>query len=182
MFRLTFRRNDTDDDPAAWTARVRNAVPDSMLVAAYLEGAVLDIYLDGVADADVDNAMNAIADALGLGEWRVYRIVPLTHTEARSSLPVPTTALARMHPGQIVAVTVSPDGWKVSVKVRHAQYERVDRVDRAETDDAVELGAWVGSEEDDPRADFATLGQLFSDVTVELDRPLAGRPIVYDNG
>jgi hypothetical protein len=181
MFRLTFRRPDGDDDIDAWSARVRNAVPPSMFVAAYLEATTIEIYVD--LEGNVEGAVGDIGEALGLDECRVCSVAPLV--AGAGSGPSPSVASARptrTHPGRIVNVSASGDARKLFVKVRHAHYEFVARVECVEGDATVALTAWVGSDDDDPRADYATLAQAFSDVTVELERPLGPRAIVYETG
>ena len=179
MIRLTFRHDEDDGDAAAWGARVRSAVPEALFVAAYLDTTTLEIYVEPDADADV---IHAIVETLELGQCRACRVVSLKATEVARTATLLETRVAKPHGGRIVGVNSSPDGWKLAVKVRHAQYECVDRVEHVETGDTVELAAWVRSDDDDPRTEFATLIHVFSDVTLELDRPLAGRRIVYDRG
>jgi len=183
MYRLTFALDARDDDPAAWAERVRGAVPRRMhLVAAYLDATSLVAYVDISNETDAADAFHEISETLdlpGCDLTHVLAIDPAFSALSRNVAPRRPAANARE--GRIVSVEVSPDGRKVSARVRHAQYEYVDRVEAIESSDSVRLVAWVASAHDDPRADYVTLAHTFTDVLADLDAPLGGRRIDYDN-
>jgi hypothetical protein len=186
MLRLTLRIDGGTDggiDAARWAARLRGATPADMhLVAAFLGDAILDIYIEPDADANVDAAIDRIVTALGASSCRASSVVALpVEAAATPTEVVPATQLTSVHRGEIVGFTVSTDCRDLTVKVRHRHYEAIDRLDITETDHHIHVTAWVGSSPDDPRGDYATFADTFTAVPAALRQPVGTRRISYDS-
>jgi hypothetical protein len=183
MLRLTIRHDDGSADASQWAARLRDATRNDMrVVAAFLDRKRLDIFFQPDVDTNVDAAIDRIVAKLGVSDYRASRVVELSVDTADTQIAaVATSRLTSIHRGRIVGVTASPDGCKLSVKVRHKQHEIVDRLETAETENLVEVAVWVGVDADDPRVDYATFADSFTTVTAELDQPVGTRRITYDS-
>jgi hypothetical protein len=183
MLRLTLKLHEDGVDTARCAARLRGATPIGVRVAAaFLDGATLDIYLEADAGANIDAAIDRIVTAFGADDYRTVGVVQLPVEAPAPPAPVvPATQLASVHRGQIVGVTVSPDCRELSVNVRHRHYERIDRLDVSETEHEIHLTAWVGTNPDDPRGDYATFADTFSAVDANLGGPVGARRISYDS-
>lgn len=183
MLRLTLKLHEYGVEAARCAARLRGATPiDMRLVAAFLDGATLDIYLEADVGANIDSAIDRIVTAFGADDYRTVGVVALpVESLAPPTAVVPATQLVSVRRGQIVGVTVSPDCRELSANVRHRHYERIDRVDVSEMEDEIHLTAWVGTIADDPRSDYATFTDTFTAVAVDLGRPVGARRISYDS-
>jgi len=92
-------------------------------------------------------------------------------------------SLLRVHPGTITQVAVKPDGYTLSVKVRHRRNEAIAGVAVEETTETITLAASIGIPEHDRRADFASFGVTFSWADADLAREVGARRIIYtDDG
>jgi hypothetical protein len=175
MFRVTYLVSD----PAESRRRVGELRPPTIgggvrIVAAYLHGKTVDVYLDAGNDVAPYEAAENLAGQLGVTEYEVTQVEPLSIGSAQR----PTIDRARHRADAITQVRIHPDDRTLSILARHRPHEAVAEIEVEETDESVSITVLVETSEDHVRSPYVSLANAFTCMDTVLDRPLGDRRVI----
>jgi hypothetical protein len=175
MFRVTYLVSD----PADCRRRVGELRPPTIgggvrIVSAYQHGKTVDVYLDAGNDVAPYEAAENLARQLGVTEYEVTQVEPLSVGCAQR----PTSDRGLHRADAITQVRIHPDDRTLSILARHRPHEAVERIQVEETDESVSITVLVATPDDQVRSTYVSFANAFTSMDTVLDRPLGDRRVI----